>query len=472
MGKRKADNGGAAVMEPETQALQTSAIPLDLIWPPEQQPRTLFDEDSLHNLAESLKTNGQIQPIRVKRLPAPEGDAAGIDHYEYEILWGERRWRAAQLLGWETIRAEIDGEALADDELLFRQLAENADRENLNAIEEGEAYQRLVDAKHTVKEIAERIHQSESHVYTRLKFVEALHDNVKEALAARVITAGHAEILCRLEDSAQIRAERYLRSEEWSVRELRRWVVQEYGDKETEKEVKAQGTAFTNGANMPETDRDEDDLTPAQRAEVMPTAAEAGEQLAADAKPIERRKELRQAESTDPVSISRTADQKLNEDWRRRVLKAFLYSAGFFDGAKMLREWFRAEWQTFANDYGDEAVEVAKLVPGFDPKMSSYNELGFGRVAWAMRFAGAIFSPAPGIPKDLLEAARAAGVNTQALYEEARAAEAGLSAPKKPKKPADKKKAKKLSVAMRAQKRVKAIAKAKKTKAAKKKTKK
>lgn len=157
-------------------------IGVDLVEPGESQPRRLFDEDSLRELADSIRENGVIQPIIVRR------SGGG-----FEIVAGERRWRAARMAGLRRIPAIVrDATDLDAAELT---LVENVQREDLNPLEEAEAYETLASRfSLTHEEISRKTGKARSAVSNRLRLL-GLSENAKEALVAGKITAGHARAL-------------------------------------------------------------------------------------------------------------------------------------------------------------------------------------------------------------------------------------------------------------------------------------
>ena len=166
-------------------------IPVGLISPNPQQPRTVFDEDDLAELAASIGEFGVLQPIVVRRS----------GRKKYELVMGERRWRASQLAGKETIPAIIRG---TDDTALLRDaLLENLHRANLNAIEEANAYAQLLnDFECSKEELARRIHRSRPQVSNTLRLLN-LPTRVQAKVAAGVLSAGHARALLGLDDAGE-----------------------------------------------------------------------------------------------------------------------------------------------------------------------------------------------------------------------------------------------------------------------------
>lgn len=181
-------------------------LPLNQIVPNPKQPRTVFDEADLDELAFSLKEVGLLQPIVVR----PVGST-------FEIVAGERRWRAAQAAGFKTITALV--RETSDEVLLRDALLENLHRSQLNALEEASAYAQLLDDFGcTQEELAQRLGRSRPQVTNMLRLLR-LPVSVQRKVAAGVLSAGHARALLSLEDPAAMErlAERII-SEGISVR--------------------------------------------------------------------------------------------------------------------------------------------------------------------------------------------------------------------------------------------------------------
>jgi ParB family transcriptional regulator, chromosome partitioning protein len=163
------------------------------IHPNPSQPRRHFSEDSLEELAQSLKRHGLIQPILVR----PHG--AG-----YQIVAGERRWRAAQRAQLHQIKAVI--RELSDEETLEIALIENIQRQDLNPIEEAEAYRKLcTDFGHSQNELAAIVEKSRSHVANIMRLLE-LPTLVRELVIEGKLTMGHARALLASEDAVRLAA--------------------------------------------------------------------------------------------------------------------------------------------------------------------------------------------------------------------------------------------------------------------------
>ena len=170
-------------------------IPVDAIRPNPRQPRTVFDEDDLAELVHSIREIGVLQPIVVR--PAP--DAGPDDTVRFELIMGERRWRASREAGKDTVPAII--RMTEEDDLLRDALLENLHRSQLNALEEAAAYQQLLDDFGcTQEELAHRIGRSRPQISNTLRLLR-LPPTVARRVAAGVLSAGHARALLALPDA-------------------------------------------------------------------------------------------------------------------------------------------------------------------------------------------------------------------------------------------------------------------------------
>ncbi len=169
-------------------------IPIEKIHPGRFQPRRHFDRDELNALADSIRTNGIVQPILVR----PHGTFAG----EFELVAGERRWRAAQLVPLHTVPA-IE-RTLDDRAALEVSLIENVQRADLTPIEEAEGYQRLIDEfRNTQETLAQDLGKSRSHIANLLRLL-TLPDAVKRMIDERMLTPGHARALVGRRDAVAL----------------------------------------------------------------------------------------------------------------------------------------------------------------------------------------------------------------------------------------------------------------------------
>ncbi len=179
------------------------------------QPRSRIDEEALDDLTESIRRNGLLQPLVVR----PAGD-------EYEIVAGERRWRALRRLGWTT--APIVLRELTDEQMLVLALVENLQRENLSPLEEARGYQQLIEEfALTQEDVGRHVGRDRSTVTNSLRLL-TLPDEVREILAAGRISAGHARAILGLDDPGrQVELARLVAKRGLSVRETERRVRDE-----------------------------------------------------------------------------------------------------------------------------------------------------------------------------------------------------------------------------------------------------
>jgi len=202
-------------------------VPLDLLQRGVYQPRQEFGQEALEELASSIRSQGVVQPIVVRPLPARS--AAGAQRYE--IIAGERRWRAAQLAGLQEIPAVV--RELPDSAAIAVALIENIQREDLNPLEEAQALQRLVDEfSLTHQEAAEAVGRSRAAVSNLLRLLE-LTDEVKLLVQSGALEMGHARALLGLTQARrQAETGRLVASKGLSVRETERLVKRLLGGTE------------------------------------------------------------------------------------------------------------------------------------------------------------------------------------------------------------------------------------------------
>ena len=205
-----------AISEPSKQEKEEkkaeTMVKITMVEPNGGQPRKNFDEDSLMELAESIKQFGLLQPILVQ-------DKKG----HYEIIAGERRWRAAKIAGLKEIPVII--KELTDQEVVEISLIENIQRENLNPIEEAQAYKRLLTEFNLKQdEVAERVSKSRTAVTNSMRLLK-LCDEVQQMVVNEMLTTGHARALLAIEDpEEQYRIAQKVFDEKLSVREVEKLV--------------------------------------------------------------------------------------------------------------------------------------------------------------------------------------------------------------------------------------------------------
>jgi ParB family chromosome partitioning protein len=211
-------------------------IDLDLIMPNSEQPRTNFSEESLNNLAQSIKANGIVQPIVVRRRGS-----------KFEIVAGERRWRASQKIGLQKIPAVVKN--IANEKLLELALIENIQRQELNAIEEAKAYKNLIETVGLTQEmIAERVGKNRTAITTFLRLLK-LPDDIQKLLEEEKITAGHARALLMSEDkNFQRNLAKKIIEMSLSVRETEK-AIKRFGKEDTPKII-IKKTAGQKDANV------------------------------------------------------------------------------------------------------------------------------------------------------------------------------------------------------------------------------
>ncbi len=212
---------GTAPTGSELQELsrETMEVPVDAIETNPYQPRTDFDETALEELAQSIRTHGIIQPLTLRRLH--EG--------QYQLIAGERRWRAAQMAGLKTIPAYI---RIADDQgMLEMAIVENIQRADLNAMEMAFSLQRLIDeCSLTHEELSQRVGKQRSTVTNFLRLLK-LPPQVQQALRTDSISMGHAKAIAGLEEiSSQLMVLGEITSKGLSVREAEK-LISKYQDR-------------------------------------------------------------------------------------------------------------------------------------------------------------------------------------------------------------------------------------------------
>src|SRR3954453_11590443 len=209
--KRPALGRGLSALIPDTPAPVVAdralEIDVDLLRPNKFQPRTHMDDERIEELARSVRGHGIIQPIVVRKV-----------EQGYEIIAGERRWRAAQRAG--LLKVPVVVRDIPEDRLLAVALIENIQRENLNPIEEAVAYRRLADEFHlTQEQIADAVGKDRSSVANIVRLLR-LPQEVRANVASNTLSMGHARALLALSDeAAQLRVARDIVAKNLSVRE-------------------------------------------------------------------------------------------------------------------------------------------------------------------------------------------------------------------------------------------------------------
>lgn len=206
---------------------QETLVKITMVEPNREQPRKSFDEDALNELAESIKQFGLLQPILVQDRK---------DHYE--IIAGERRWRAAKIAGLKEVPVIIKN--LTEQEIVEISLIENIQRENLNPIEEALAYKKLLNEFHLKQEeVAEKVSKSRTAVTNSMRLLK-LPDEVQKMVVEEEITTGHARALLAIEDAdQQITCAKKIVDEKLSVRDVEKLVKNINKPAKEKKEAKA-----------------------------------------------------------------------------------------------------------------------------------------------------------------------------------------------------------------------------------------
>ncbi len=207
--KAKAEAKAAEEMDEKGRILM---LKLDLVQPNKEQPRKTFDEEKINELAESIKNYGVLQPLLVQKN----------DSF-YEIIAGERRWRAAKAAGLKEVPAVL--KEYSKQEAMEISLIENVQRADLNPIEEALGYRQLIDEFGlTQEEIAVRVAKSRTAITNTMRLLK-LDEQIQNMLVQGVITSGHARALLSLEDAQmQLKAAKEILDKKLSVRETERLV--------------------------------------------------------------------------------------------------------------------------------------------------------------------------------------------------------------------------------------------------------
>jgi ParB family chromosome partitioning protein len=186
---------------------QQHELPIDMIFPNPNQPRTDMDADGIEELADSIQKVGMLQPVMVR--PYGEG---------YQIIAGERRWRAAKAAGLEKVPVRVM--STSETESLELALIENLQRQDLNAIEEARGYRRLLtEYQMTQAELADKVSKSRSAITNTLRLLD-LPDEVQDMIGSSKLTAGHSRAVLAVPDEAlRVRLAQKIVDEGLSVRE-------------------------------------------------------------------------------------------------------------------------------------------------------------------------------------------------------------------------------------------------------------
>ena len=215
------DDNSSEVNDSSQKTLRISDIE-----PNKSQPRTVFDEEAISTLADSIKEHGLLQPILVR--PYKDG---------YQIVAGERRWRACRLLGMTEIPAVVS--EMTDIEVAQAAIVENLQRENLNPIEEAEGFKELADKYNmTQEEIAQKVGRSRSAITNALRLL-ALPDEIVKMLSNGDITTGHAKAILAVDNAeTQLMLAKQAAGGLITVRDIEKFTQKQNQPKKTVKKVK------------------------------------------------------------------------------------------------------------------------------------------------------------------------------------------------------------------------------------------
>jgi ParB family transcriptional regulator, chromosome partitioning protein len=223
LGALLSEYSGAQELVSETSGAAARSIPVSAIVPNPFQPRRDFSDEELTDLATSMRENGLLQPVVVRPVP-------GVGQ-RYELVAGERRWRASVRLGWSEIPATV--RELDDRAMLVLAIVENVQRSELSPLEEAEAFQRLSDDfQLTQQDIADVVGRDRSTVANALRLLQ-LPASVRQLVAERQLSAGHARALLGLGGERQMAdLAREAAEQGWSVREVESRVQRARGGRE------------------------------------------------------------------------------------------------------------------------------------------------------------------------------------------------------------------------------------------------
>ncbi|HEX8567933.1 MAG TPA: ParB/RepB/Spo0J family partition protein [Pyrinomonadaceae bacterium] len=242
MSKKMALGRGLSALVPEDERgtnEELREIDIVLIEPNKEQPRTRFDDEKLSELTQSIKENGIIQPIILRRNK----------NNKYEIVAGERRWRAAQKAGFKKIPAVI--REVSDEKLLELALIENIQRHELNSMEEARAYQKLIKTLGLTQEmVANRVGKDRVLIANYLRMLR-LPEDIQKLVEEEKITVGHARALLGVEDhGAQRSVARNIMEMSLSVRETERMIKRVAAGESVEKTISKERKSKDVDANV------------------------------------------------------------------------------------------------------------------------------------------------------------------------------------------------------------------------------
>ncbi|MFC4402333.1 nucleoid occlusion protein [Gracilibacillus xinjiangensis] len=207
-------------------------LPISNIQANQYQPRSIFDEEKIKELAQTLQTHGLIQPIVVRPIADTED--------QFEIIAGERRWRAASSLNWDKIPAII--REMSDKETASVALIENLQREELTVIEEAKAYLRLIELHQLTQEaLAQRLGKSQSTIANKMRLLK-LPEEVHQAILEKKITERHARALILLkEEEQQLKVLQYIIERELNVKQTEAYIEKLLDNNKPKKKPRLKG---------------------------------------------------------------------------------------------------------------------------------------------------------------------------------------------------------------------------------------
>jgi ParB family transcriptional regulator, chromosome partitioning protein len=236
MTRRALGRGLSALLSdrPTTTTEELVELDLDLIEPNNVQPRTVFNDQKLEELAQSIRENGIIQPLLVRNT----------GRGKYQLVAGERRWRAAQRAG--LLRVPCVVRDIPDDKMLELALIENIQRQELNAIEEAQAYKRLIESLGLTQEmVAQRVGRDRTFITNYLRLLR-LPEDIQRLVEEEQISMGHARALLGIDDAEiQRKLARRIIEQQLSVREIERLVKQVIAGEEEPKKAEGQTQTAT-----------------------------------------------------------------------------------------------------------------------------------------------------------------------------------------------------------------------------------
>lgn len=225
----------------KTENEEIRQIPVDEIVPNPYQPRTVFDDEKIDELCQTIRTHGLIQPIVVR-----------IRDNRYELIAGERRLRASKKLGMERIPAIV--KEFNDSQTASIALIENLQREGLTAIEEAIAYQKLIDLHNLTQEsLAQRLGKGQSTIANKLRLLH-LPQEIQDALLSRKLTERHARALIPLKDNAlQLQVLQEIIERDWNVKQTEtrvKYLLEASENPPVEKEKKQKWKSFSRDSRI------------------------------------------------------------------------------------------------------------------------------------------------------------------------------------------------------------------------------